>query len=86
MWTGVFSPFILAVHGRHLHISANANNYIVTCPNWYFVLYSQSSSIEGRMLNEDLADLIVDGKTVVLISILKDESVSFWTGSKWPDK
>lgn len=69
--------------------------YIVTCPHWYFVLYPHTSSIEGRMLTEDLADQIFDGKTVVLKSILKDEGLSFWTEFhwrkvhcwyKWPDK
>lgn len=39
--------------------------YGVTGPHWYFILYPHTSSTKGRMLSEDLANLIIDGKIVV---------------------
>jgi len=57
--------------------------YGVTCPHWYFILYPHTSSIKDRILNEDLANLVIGGKTVVLKSILKEARVSLWTAFHW---
>jgi len=48
-----------------------------------YCIHTHTSSIKGRMFSEDLANIVIEGRTVVLKSILQEDSVNLWTAFHW---